>query len=174
MAPEAKQVSTTLGTARIATVQYFLAHILPPLHSQINLDNVVAKLKRQGRKSHRPITKAGRWWGFPKDPEDASRSTQTAFVNFPRIVDAIFKCGAPKGVTPSLDTLHNPRQGTYAEHRNHESLPDAYMVTRGTDKNDVQWGDVGIVGEYDVGTWGRLSVSFTIHEDKLAFKRVRI
>ncbi len=161
MAPEPKQLSTTLGFAMVVPVQYFLEHVLPPLHPRIDLERTLSKLKR-GTRSHRPITKAGRWWGFSDDPESTKHSRKTSFLNFPRMVNAIAECGAPAGVQSSLEILFNPHQGITSVDRDEQSLPDAYLVTRGTQKSEVGWGDISVAGEYDKGSWGRLDVSSMI------------
>lgn len=161
MAPEPKQLSTTLGFAMVVPVQYFLKHVLPPLHPQIDLDKTLSRLKR-GARSHRPITKAGRWRGFSKDPENTEHDRKSSFLNFPKMVNAIAKSGAPAGVQPSLKISFNPIQGINSVDRDERSLPDAYLVTRDTEANEVRWGNIGVAGEYDKGSWGRLDVSSMI------------
>lgn len=147
MAP-AQVLTTEIGSALVVPISYFLAHILPPLHPHIRLDTALKKLKTSGKKSHRPITKAGRWRGFSQDPEDADRCDRTSFLHFPKLVDAIAKCGAPKGVKATLKAMHNPQPESLTTNRDDDAFPDGYLVARDTNKSGVQWADIGVVGEY--------------------------
>lgn len=148
MQSQLRVISTPMGDAIEVPTKYFLEQVLPPLYPSVDVDKVLAKLKRTGKKSQRAITKAGRWWGFPKDPQLAGHCKRTSFANFPRIVDAIARCGAPKCTKPTVEIRHSCYHDCTAKERDDGSFPDAYMVLRGASKMDVKWWDIGIVGEY--------------------------
>lgn len=150
MTSQLRTVSTNLGPATVLPTEYFLDHILPPLHSSIDLKKVIQKLKTYGRKSHRPITKAGRWWGFPKNPQDVDHyEGRTAYQHFPRIVRAIAKCGAPKGVKPGLQFVLDPEYQNEPDERQEATLPNAYMVPPEMDASSARWMEISVFGEYD-------------------------
>ncbi|KAJ3545073.1 hypothetical protein NM688_g5672 [Phlebia brevispora] len=148
MPPRPETISTSFGVATVVPTRYFLKHVLPPLHPNIDVDKVLVKLRRHRKGSQKAITKAGRWWGFAKDPAEVERP-KTGFSHFPKLVDAIAKCGAPKGTNPSLQVLHNPEPTTYGENRHIDELPDAYMVAPSIDRTKVSWADVAVIGEYE-------------------------
>ncbi len=155
-----RTVPTSLGPATVLPIGYFLDHMLPPLHPTINLDEVIEKLRTCGKKSQHAITKAGRWWGFPKDPEAVRRYRgRAAYKHFPRIVRDIAKCGAPEGVKPSLQMVHNPEYQSITERRHEASLPNAYMIPPETDPSGGRWADISVIGEYSKYSLAEANVS---------------
>ena len=164
--PTPQVIETEIGYALVVPIPYFLDCVLPPLHPQICLETILARLKRAGKKSRRVITRAGRWWGFSQDPEDAKRSNTTSFLHFPKIVDAIEKCGAPKNVKATLKAIQNLAPVYLASDRDDDTRPDAYMVIQGTNANGVQWADIGVVGEYQKPGSGTTNVSSSFVYDR--------
>lgn len=166
MVSQLRTVSTDLGPATVLSTRYFLDHILPPLHPAIDLDEVIEKLKTCGKKSQHAITKAGRWWGFPKDPEVVRRhiKSSAAYKHFPRIIQAIADCGAPEGVEPNLQIVLNPEYQNITERRNEASLPGAYMVPPEKIASGGRWTDISIIGEYDKWSSAGVNVSITSSE----------
>lgn len=161
MASQLRTVSTDLGPATVLPTKYFLDHILPPLHPSIDLKQVVARLKTWGKKSQRTITKAGRWWGFPKNPEDLHHEKSAAYQHFTRTVRAIATCGAPENVTPGLQFVLNPEYHETSEDRRDNTLPNVYMVPSETDTSDVRWMDISVFGEFNKYSTAEQNVSAT-------------
>ncbi|KAJ3531368.1 hypothetical protein NM688_g7587 [Phlebia brevispora] len=149
MAPRIRIESSEMGPITQIPLEYFVEHVLPPLHPDINVDAVFQKLKRAGKGTRRPITKSGRWWGFGQDPMNTRYSVSRSYVHFPKIIDAIVQYGAPHGFVPCLDFMHNPRPFPTHKTRDDSVFPDAFMLPSGTSKTDVKWADIGVVGEYD-------------------------
>ncbi|KAF7797341.1 hypothetical protein EIP86_008536 [Pleurotus ostreatoroseus] len=144
--------STDLGPVTVLPIRYFLDHVLPPLHPAIDLDETLAKLKNYGDNGQHPITKIGRWWGFPKNPWDLQRrNSRDAYRTLPRVVNAIAECGAPRGVRPSLQLSMNPECEDLAhiKVRGVHVLPNAYMVPLGIPAKKARWKDISVIGEYD-------------------------
>lgn len=139
---------TPLGRATRVSIAYFLDHVLPPLPSTVDPDEVLAKMQRAGKKAGRPITKAGRWWGFATDPARADRCEETSFVHFADMVRAVAKASASNGTNTPRKLLHNPRQGTWSHLRQDADLPDAYVVSHETSQQGAEWADVCVAGEY--------------------------
>ncbi|KAJ3529563.1 hypothetical protein NM688_g7837 [Phlebia brevispora] len=147
-------MSTRLGPATQVPIQFFLDHVLPPLDAEIDTDAVLAKLRRYGKGPHRAITKAGRWCGFSVDPAKIKGPhSGSAFANWPRVVDAIARCGAPTGkcMKPSLRLVNNPSPGRDAEDCSVRAAPDAYMVAPDVlaGKTEVPWTSIAVIGEYE-------------------------
>lgn len=142
-------VATNLDRAALQVpTQYFLDHVLPPLRSELNPEEALAKIKCLVRTTARAITKAGRWWGFSQEPALANCCEEISFQNFPRITEAIAKYGVSRGVTPCFKLLHNPKRGVKTSDRDDHSFPDAFMVPPRTCQGEVKWSDIGVVGEY--------------------------
>ena len=141
-------VQTDIGCGYKVPTGYFLDQVLPRLRPGVDVDKVLKKMLRAGKKSGRPISKSGRWWGFPQDPAEADRCDETSFDHFLDMVNSIAKYGASKGVKSPLQLMHNRKQSVRTFSRKDTDLPDAYFVPRGTSQATVDWKDVSIVGEY--------------------------
>ncbi|KAJ3543490.1 hypothetical protein NM688_g5849 [Phlebia brevispora] len=148
MAPNKRLISTEIGPATLVSIRYFLDHVLPPLHSSIDLDTVLERLRRHRQGSRGPITRNGRWWGFAKDPAQVKRP-KTGFSNFLGIVSAIARCSISKSTKPGLQLLQNPRPTRGSARYDAEALPDAYMVAPDADRTRVTWTDVVVIGEHE-------------------------
>ncbi|KAJ3554522.1 hypothetical protein NM688_g3064 [Phlebia brevispora] len=142
-------VSSEVGPVTQVPLEYFIEHVLPPLHPNIDIDTVLQDLRRAGRGNRHPITRSGRWWGFGQDPTSTKHSVSRSYIHFPKIVDAIVKYRAPHGMNPSVDFMHNPKPIPPWRKRGETAFPDAFMLLRGASKSDVKWTDIWIVGEYD-------------------------
>ncbi|KAJ3531026.1 hypothetical protein NM688_g7632 [Phlebia brevispora] len=148
MEHSARVESTDLGPAIQVSLQYFVNHVLPPLRPQIDVDAVLRKLKRVKKGKRQPITKAGRWWGFAKDPARTPISIQRSYMHFPNLVRAIARHSTPRGEEPSLQIFHNPITALSINDRGETSMPDAYMAARGTSGVGMKWSNIDVIGEY--------------------------
>lgn len=73
---DAQAIHTPIGPAHEVPVEYFLRHVLPPLHHELDASQILRTLQstRNGA-SNRPITRRDRWRGFPVDPAQSTDST---------------------------------------------------------------------------------------------------
>ncbi|KAJ3543489.1 hypothetical protein NM688_g5850 [Phlebia brevispora] len=142
-----KTIPTDIGPATLVSTQYFLEHILPPPHPDLDPEKVLENLRKYKRGSRRAITKAGRWWGFAEDPAKVRRP-KTGFLSFPAIVDAITRCSELEGGNSSLKLLHNDSHIKNSRKHAADTLSDAYMVIPSADRTKVTWADVAVIGEY--------------------------
>ena len=148
-------VETRAGYAYQIPTQYFLDEVLPPLHPVLNVDKVLGTMRRSGGKGRHPITKEGRWRGFPKDPEESlgvrrRRHPPFKFAHFTDMTDAIIKAGARYGASPSFKVSNNLVQCVDFDRAQEEALPDAFIVPYQSNQDDpiVTIEDVTAVGQY--------------------------
>ena len=145
-------LDTPLGAVHRLPTEYFLQHILPPLPECLDAETIVARIRRSGSRSHRPITKQGRWRGFAQNPAKMDRVEASSFTHFSDIVKAIARAGRADRLLPSLELLERDIYWPVDEARSREpditSLPDAYMVERGTIPREATWSDFSVAGWY--------------------------
>ena len=130
-------MDTPFGTLTCLPNEYFLQHVLPPLPADIDPKRVLSRMLHSGSKRHRPITKDGRWRGFPKDPKQLKWDHDQPFVNFTAMVNAIAKAGAPRGVEPSLKAVAKKREWP---------RPSVFLIQPDVVPKDADWADIAVSG----------------------------
>ena len=135
---------TPTGVVQRVTTEYFLNHVLPPLPSGGTADDMLATIRRYGKKNRRFITKRGRWRGFPSDPVSDTRDKQSLFVHFAAVVDAISKAGAATGHVSNAKLIQNLAELT--EETKATMLPNGCVVPTGSD--GVTWENIAAFGWY--------------------------
>ncbi|KAJ3529562.1 hypothetical protein NM688_g7838 [Phlebia brevispora] len=130
MAGSEDVIWTSIGPALVVPTEYFLQHVLPPLHPDIDLDKVLARLRRHGEETsqdHYQSRSGG--GGSPEDP-------------------AKLKTLRGWGIAPSqLHMLQNPRPEPDPDRRHGDTLPDAYMVK--PSEANAHWGNISVIGEHE-------------------------
>lgn len=139
----AQPMRTPIGQAHEVPMQYFLQHVLPPLHHDLDASQILRTLKstRNGTYS-RLITLRDRWRGFPVDPAQSKDSTTRVLQHLLDITKGIVGAtGLEKqGVEPTLRFLENtstmdPALGT---------RPDVSLVHG----SDSSWRSIAACGAY--------------------------
>ncbi len=82
---------TSTGNWIQLPLDYFLIHVLPPLHPHLDVNRIVENLKSSGKKSRRAITARNRWRGFAQDPAESPRPESRSFEYLTDVVQAITK-----------------------------------------------------------------------------------
>ena len=141
-------IRTEVGIAQQVPTEYFLQHIIPLLHPEINLRKVLTKLRRTGKKSRCSLTKQGRWRGFAEDPADIGRGREATFTRFGDMVNAIVRAGAPEG-SSYLSLVHTlgdipptDPDGCY--------YPDAYLAPHGSSSDEPSWDGMSVLRWYEM------------------------
>ncbi len=139
---------TPLGECIQLPVDYFLEHVLPPLHPQMDPRKMVDILKTRGNKSRRAITTHGRWRGFARNPAESLRDESHVFKYLADVVQAIAKVAGVDDADPTVRFQNNPHGGSDYDLRDDNSLPDAYLHLHNTLNDTVNWMDIAVPGEY--------------------------
>ena len=138
--------------------QYFLDHLLPDLHPDIDLDATVAKLREDSVKNRR-------WCIWPRDPSNTkgrNRKPLHEDVVFKRletltsqILDACVSESKVARDDVKCFLKCNPSRAPQSFSRNNDSRPDAYAVLQSTDTatsddpvKKVQWRQIAVTGEF--------------------------
>lgn len=127
-------------STKVVPVDYFLKSLLPPLHSSIDIDDVVEKMKA----SH--VIKRGRFKYFPRDPCNLPGDENRVFMRLEMLVKAIEKTAKPSK-PPTLRFVHRgtvtPKPGARPSNK---SRPDSFgELIDGVP--GVHWQQLGFVGE---------------------------
>ena len=140
-------IVTPVGRAQRVTTSYFLDNVLPPLPSELAVTDILASIRRYGKKSQRLITQQGRWRGFSEDPAKDTRDKQNIFVHFAAIIETISRAGAARGQTSNAKLVQRlVRRAEVPEEPDETTLPDGCIVPIGSDKET--WEDIAAVGWY--------------------------
>ncbi|KAJ3557299.1 hypothetical protein NM688_g1547 [Phlebia brevispora] len=140
-------LDTPRGTPYEVPLESFIKSVLPPLPSGLVVDEVIRKLEKAGKKSssQKPITRKGRWRGFPVDPEATRVPEETCLRNLESVFRSILKAAATKtGRRPSLRFQNNPACVTWSLDRTWDTFPDAFWSR----ESGCSWYDLAVSGEY--------------------------
>ncbi|KAJ3557297.1 hypothetical protein NM688_g1545 [Phlebia brevispora] len=140
-------LDTPRGTPYEVPLESFIKSVLPPLPSGLVVDEVIRKLEKTGKKSssQKPITRKGRWRGFPVDPESTRVPEETCLRNLEPVFRSILKAAATKtGRRSSLRFQNNPVCVTWSLDRTWDTFPDAFWSR----ESGCSWYDIAVSGEY--------------------------
>lgn len=148
-------VETCLQTVPL---EFFLTHVLPPLHPSIDVGAIIQSLKTSG------AIKRGRFTAFYRNPAKMAGTENKVFKHLEKIVDALTAAATTDGVQPRMKFICNPDGVPTSIHRHNHTRPDAYeLVIAAEVDGEVRWIDIGLEGEFklkeyrakrkDVRTW---------------------
>ena len=132
------------GRAQRVAPTYFLDHILPSLPSGLSVDDMLASIRRTGKKSQRFITRCGRWRGFSQNPASDTRNKESMFAHFAGMVDAIARAGVARGAQSTMRLAQH--LGQEEAPLNDSTLPDGCIIPAGGDNET--WEDIAAIGWY--------------------------
>ncbi|KAI0922896.1 hypothetical protein AcV5_009763 [Taiwanofungus camphoratus] len=125
------------------SIESFLNNILPPLPEEVDVDEVIAKLKKQGH-----ITRSNRWRAFTVDPRHSRLTEDKAFDPLKEISNAIAKATAKlTGADNVLDLQNNPNVIPSSYTRSSKTRPDGCLILRRRG-DAIRWADIGLSCEY--------------------------
>jgi hypothetical protein len=134
--------------------QYFCDHLLPRLHSDVDIKTVINNLQQSG-----DITNDGRWKAFPKDPytyaknsSDLRATENKVFGNLTSVIKAIEKhSGVPKKLcTTQYESLpHMTPIGCFDKK---DGKPDGFCLERRQhdlpSRRRYYWRDITAAAEF--------------------------
>ncbi|KAJ3557295.1 hypothetical protein NM688_g1549 [Phlebia brevispora] len=153
------RLTTPIGNAYKVPIQFFLDHILPPLHAELNLERLISN----GAFSN-AVTMRGQMWGYTKKSPSGihSKDVKKAFASLQRGIRAVAKAVQHIGDPELLFCNNKGGQSTF-ERRTDESLPDAFFLARDASERSVQWSDIAAFGEYQRGSSPRCVQQVRVH-----------
>ncbi|KAJ3556307.1 hypothetical protein NM688_g2099 [Phlebia brevispora] len=140
-----QRLKTVHGTAFGVPTQFFLDAVLPPLHTDINLDKLI-----DSGAFRFATTMQGKLWGYSKKSPSGIHGKDVAksFESLQRGIWAIVKAVAK--FKPTVVFRHNTDGARAAdfESRTEDSLPDAFFSLTQCMAKRTRWTDTAVVGEY--------------------------
>ncbi|KAI0943401.1 hypothetical protein AcW1_002572 [Taiwanofungus camphoratus] len=125
------------------SIESFLNNILPPLPEGVDVDEVIAKLKKQGH-----ITRSNRWRAFKVDPRRSRLTEDKAFDPLKEISNAIAKATAKlTRADNALELQNNPNVIPSSYTRSSKTRPDGCLILRRRG-DAIRWADIGLSCEY--------------------------
>ncbi|KAI0922904.1 hypothetical protein AcV5_009769 [Taiwanofungus camphoratus] len=125
------------------SIESFLNNILPPLPEEVDVDEVIAKLKKQGH-----ITRSNRWRAFTVDPRHSRLTEDKAFDPLKEISNAIVKATAKlTRADYVLELQNNPNVIPSSYTRSSKTRPDGCLILRRRG-DAIRWADIGLSCEY--------------------------
>lgn len=136
-------------------VDFFLGPngILPPLHPDIDIPTVVAKLK--ATKDLVINSDGGRWATYGHDPSQYDEHEDVVFKHVAEIAAAVQNASGI-GSSSTLNFKCNPSLSPSSSTRTNDTKPDCYGLLKGARTNVVNgnpyWVDIAVPGEFKKNT----------------------
>ncbi|EED84040.1 predicted protein [Postia placenta Mad-698-R] len=139
-------VMQDLGTTipEVST-RFFQTHLLPPLPADINVKQVVNKLRKGKGKG----IKGNRCAKFPKDPKNSTECEDGCFKSLEDVATAIEAVtSAMTGKKQLLKFVQNPGDAPESSMRTSKSRPDGCFMLKSQHKRSLRWMDIALSAEY--------------------------
>ncbi|KIP04125.1 hypothetical protein PHLGIDRAFT_494333 [Phlebiopsis gigantea 11061_1 CR5-6] len=155
-------------------VDFFLGPkgILPPLHPDLDIPTVVAKLK--ATKDLVINSDGGRWATYARDPSQYDEHEDVVFKYIAEITAAVQNASGI-GSSSTLEFKCNPSLSPSSSTRTNDTKPDCYGLLKGARTNVVNgnpyWVDIAVPGEFKKNTansnWEQTlwSLNYIMQED---------
>lgn len=131
-------------------VGYFEDHLLPPLPPDVDMENVLARLRQPRSEDGLQVASAqgSRLRGFSVDPVKDKRWELDIFDRFEDATRAIHEATGLPDDRRSVEFRCNPNTLPKSSNRENSSRPDSYAIEVGVQPNGAEWQRIAIPGEF--------------------------
>jgi len=143
------------GSISEVPLSFFLDHVAPMQHNNIDLVKMKEKLKRSN-----VFTKMGRWKGFSKDPSKMTGDETTVFKPLEKAIQNVISAclSLSDSSKISFAYVNNPNLAPYSERSRNSGRPDGYFIRPKASPNQRdgsprdRWDDIFGPTEYKKGS----------------------